>query len=57
MVNKIQTIAKLINIGNSVGITISKDVRKVLNIRPGDYIQISIEKIEYKEQGEKESEM
>lgn len=49
MVIKIKTVARIIKIGNSIGITISKDVRDLLGLQKGDYIQISIEKVEKKE--------
>jgi len=45
MVDQIYSIAKIIKIGNSIGITISKDVKDVLGLKTGDYIQISIKKI------------
>ena len=45
MVSKIKTIARIINMGNSIGITISKDVRALLKLQKGDYIQLTIEKI------------
>ena len=46
MVKKIDTIARIINVGNSIGITISKDIKDLLDLKSGDYIKISVEKIE-----------
>lgn len=41
----ISTIAKIINIGNSIGVTISKDVKNILKLKKRDYIQLSITKL------------
>jgi antitoxin component of MazEF toxin-antitoxin module len=46
MVTKIKTVAKIINIGNSIGVTISKDVKALLELQKGDYVQLTIEKVE-----------
>lgn len=46
MVRKIKFVSKIIDIGNSIGNTIPKDVKDVLGLKKGDYVQISIEKIE-----------
>ena len=49
MVSKIKTIVRVINIGNSIGNTIPKDVKTLLNLKKGDYIQLTIEKINIEE--------
>ena len=49
MVRKIDFVAKIINIGNSIGMTIPKDVKNVLDLRKGHYVQCSIERIEKRE--------
>ena len=41
----INFISRSINIGNSIGITIPKNVKNLLGIKKGDYLQITIEKI------------
>jgi len=51
MVRKIEFIAKIINIGNSIGITIPKDVKDVMGLEKGTYVQLSIEIIEKGEKG------
>lgn len=48
VVNNINTIAKIIQIGSSLGITISHDIIEIMDLKKGDFIQISIEKIELK---------
>ncbi|MHA1755219.1 MAG: AbrB/MazE/SpoVT family DNA-binding domain-containing protein [Promethearchaeota archaeon] len=52
MVKEVKTVAKIIKIGNSLGNTIGKDVCDILDLKPGDYIQLTIEKIEKKESKE-----
>ncbi len=42
----INFISRSINIGNSIGITIPKNIKNLLGIKKGDYLQISVEKIE-----------
>ena len=49
MSSKIDFVAKIINIGNSIGMTIPKDVKDVLNLEKGHYVQLSIEKIKKEE--------
>jgi antitoxin component of MazEF toxin-antitoxin module len=47
MVRKnIQTIGKLTKIGNSKGVVIDKKVIDLLDLKLGDYLQLTIEKIE-----------
>lgn len=46
MVRKIQTIGKLTKIGNSKGVVIDKKVIDLLGLNTGDYLQLTIEKIE-----------
>jgi len=46
MVQKIFTIAKILSVGNSLVITINKDAVDVLNLKIGDYVQVSIQKLE-----------
>ena len=45
-VRKAQTIGKITTMGNSLGVVIDKKVLKVLNLKKGDYIQLTIEKFE-----------
>jgi len=45
---KIDIVAKVIKFGNSLGITIKKDVTEILDVKEGDFLQISIQKIEKK---------
>ncbi len=40
-----QTIKKVIGIANSIGVTIDKNISNSLNIKKGDYIQISFKKL------------
>jgi len=40
-----QTIKKVIGIGNSIAVTIDKSISKSLNIRKGDMIEISFKKL------------
>lgn len=42
----INFLSRSINIGNSLGITIPKNVKNFLGIKKGDYLRISVEKIE-----------
>ena len=46
MVEKIETIAKIYKTGNSLVITIKKDVQELLHLEEGDFIKLVIEKIE-----------
>ena len=46
MVKKLEQVSKIIQVGSSLGVTISKDIREILKLEPGDYVQISIEKID-----------
>ncbi len=46
MVKKVDIVAKVIKFGNSLGITIKKDICEILNVEEGDFLQLSIEKIE-----------
>lgn len=46
MVDKLENISKVIKIGNSLGLTISKDIVDILNLKPGDYLQVSFKKVE-----------
>jgi len=55
MVVKIETVAKIIQVGNSLGITIDKDVKHILKLKKGDYIKISVEKIDVSEDPEKDN--
>ena len=45
----IQTLAKLTQIGNSKGVVIDKKIVDVLGLEIGDYLQLTIEKIEKKD--------
>lgn len=49
MVKEIKFVSKIIEIGNSIGNTIPKDVKDVLDLKKGDFLQITVEKIEKKE--------
>ena len=50
MVRKsIQTIGKLTRIGNSKGVVIDKKVVDLLDLKLGDYLQLTIEKVEKEE--------
>ena len=50
----IQTLAKLTQIGNSKGVVIDKKIIDVLGLEIGDYLQLTIEKIEKKDFRKKE---
>jgi len=50
----IQTLAKLTQIGNSKGVVIDKKIIDVLGLEIGDYLQLTIEKIEKKDFKKKE---
>ncbi len=55
MVRKsIQTLAKLTQIGNSKGVIIDKKVIDLLGLELGDYLQLTVEKLE-KEDFKKET--
>lgn len=42
----IQTLVKITRIGSSHGVIIDKKIMDLLNLKFGDYLQISIEKVE-----------
>jgi hypothetical protein len=46
MVDKIQTIGKLSKFGNSKGTLFDKKVIDLLDLKVGDYLKLTIEKIE-----------
>jgi len=47
MVGKtIQTLVKITKIGSSSGVIIDKKVMDLLNLKVGDYLQLTIEKLE-----------
>lgn len=52
MVREINTVAKIIQIGNSIGITISKDVKTILKLKKDDYVEVSIKKIDMPSENE-----
>lgn len=43
---KIEIIARVIKVGSSLGITLKKDVTEFLDLKEGDFLQVSIEKLE-----------
>jgi antitoxin component of MazEF toxin-antitoxin module len=45
MVREIKTLEKVIRVGNSIGITIGKEVKDLLDLKPGDYLQVTYEKV------------
>lgn len=49
MVREIKTLEKVIRVGNSIGITIGKEVKDLLDLKPGDYLQVTYEKVKRKE--------
>jgi antitoxin component of MazEF toxin-antitoxin module len=46
MVKELDQVSKIIKVGSSIGITISKNIQEILDLEAGDYVKISIEKIE-----------
>ena len=44
--NAIQTIVKITRIGSSSGVIIDKKVMDLLDLKIGDYLQLTIEKLE-----------
>jgi len=44
----IQTLAKLTKIGNSRGVVIDKKIIEFLGLETGDFLQLTVEKIEKK---------
>ena len=45
MENKIDSVEKVREIGNSLYINVRKDIATLLDLNKGDYVKISIEKI------------
>jgi len=50
MVNKIETTERIRGIGNSQYINIRKDLMELLDLEVGDFVKITIEKIENKKE-------
>lgn len=50
MVKKLEQVSKVIKIGSSIGVTINRNIQEILDLKTGDYVQISIEKISPKEE-------
>lgn len=48
MVNKIDTTEKIIGIGNSHYVNIRKNFMELLELKKGDFVKITIEKLEKK---------
>lgn len=51
----IQTLVKLTKIGNSKGVVIDKKIIEFLGLEIGDFLQLTVEKIEKKDFRKKES--
>lgn len=45
MQNKVDSVEKIREIGNSLYINVRKDIATLLDLNKGDYVKISIEKI------------
>lgn len=54
MIIIIQTLAKLTQIGNSKGVVIDKKIVDLLGLEIGDYLQLTVEKLEKKDFKKKE---
>jgi antitoxin component of MazEF toxin-antitoxin module len=54
MVREIKTLEKVIRVGNSIGITIGKEVKDILDLKPGDYLQVTYEKVKREKNDPKE---